>query len=448
VVSSLKEYLDLVKAKNWVLTIKEKVYREDIPALIEKLSWEGKILLFENVNGYSCRLVANLVPSHDVFKDLFDTENPYEFFMRGVQKKEKTIPVSEKKLKKFAVKGKNLIDLIPILKHYEKDSAPFITTGIVSSSDPDSGIVGRGIHRMEYRGKNLLGVALLNPPLTTIYEKYKSRGQRMPVAMTIGVDPALFISMALKVPPGTDKLEVAGGLRGKGIEVMPTPQAGIEVPAAGEFLLEGYIDETRGKKDGPLGEISGYYLSLKETPTIIVEHLYHKDSPIYHALLPTSPESDRYLTFVSRAHLEESAKRLFSFIVNITFVPKTFGSSLVVNVKTSEKFKIRNLILFLLSFPMIKKVVIVDDDVNADDPYDVEWAVITRCKADEDFIIINKLQGQPIDPTVEDMYGVTKIGINATIQGKSIEERARVVSGNPKRIEAIMRKIDGGVFNA
>jgi 2,5-furandicarboxylate decarboxylase 1 len=442
-VSSLKEYLELVEAKGWVLTIKEKVYREDIPALIEKLSWEGKILIFENVKGYSCRLTANLVPSHDVFKVLFDTENPYEYFIRGVQRTEKKIPVTEKKLKHIEVSGKNLLGIVPILKHYEKDSAPFITTGIVSSVDPDSRIVGRGIHRMEYRGRNLLGVALLNPPLTTIYEKYRSRGERMPVAMTVGVDPALFISMALKVPPGTDKLDLAGGLKGKGIEVMSAPETGIEVPAAGEILLEGYIDDTRGKKDGPLGEISGYYLSLEETPTIVVEHLYHRDSPIYHALLPTSPEADRYLTFVSRAHLEENAKRLFAFILNITFVPKTFGSSLVVNVRTSEKFKIRNLILFLLSFPMIKKVVIVDDDVNADDPNDVEWAVITRCKADEDFIIVNKLQGQPIDPTVEDVYGVTKIGINATIQGKSIEERAKVMSGNEKRIKAIMGKLDG-----
>ena len=443
-VSSLKEYLELVKAKNWVLVIKEKVHREDIPALIEKLSWEGKILLFENVKGYSCQLIANLVPSHDVFKELFDTENPYEFFIKGVQRTEKKVQVAGKKLKHVKISGKNLIDFIPILKHYEKDSAPFITTGIVSSIDPDSGIVGRGIHRMEYRGKNLLGVALLNPPLTTIYEKYKAMGQRMPVAITIGVDPALFISMALKVPPGTDKLEVAGGLRGKGIEVMVAHQSGLEVPAAGELLLEGYIDIVGGKKDGPLGEISGYYLSLEKTPTIVIENMYHRDSPIYHALLPTSQEADRYLTFVSRAHLEESTKRLFSFITNITFVPKTFGSSIVVNVRTSEKFKIRNLILFLLSFPMIKKVIIVDDEVNADDPYDVEWALITRCKADEDFIIINKLQGQPIDPTVEDVYGVTKIGINATIQGKAIEERAKVVSGNIKRIEAIMSKLDGG----
>ena len=89
-VHSLKEYLDLVKGKNWVLSIKEKVYREDIPDLIERLSWEGKVLLFENVKGYTCQLVANLVPSHDIFKELFDTENPYEFFIKGVQKTEKT----------------------------------------------------------------------------------------------------------------------------------------------------------------------------------------------------------------------------------------------------------------------------------------------------------------------------------------------------------------------
>ena len=439
-VNSLKEYLDLVGKKGWVLTITERVHREDIPALIEKLSWEGKILLFENVKDYTCRLVANLVPSHDVFKELFNTENPYEFFIRGIQRAEETVHVSQKKLKKVELEGKNLIDFIPILKHYEKDSGPYITTGIVSSSDPDSGIVGRGIHRMEYRGKNLLGVALLNPPLTTIYEKYKSRGQKMPVAITIGVDPALFISMALKVP-GRDKLEIAGGLKGKGIEVISPLQSGIDVPAGGELYLEGYIDDTRGQKDGPLGEISGYYLSVQETPTMVVERLHHGDSPIYHALLPTSPEGDRYLTFVSRAHLEESAKKLFAFIQNITFVPKTFGSSLVVNVKTVEKFKIKNLILFLLSFPMIKKVVIVDEDVNGDDPYDVEWAVITRCRADQDFLIVDKLQGQPIDPTAEDVYGVTKIGINATIQGKSIEERAKVVSGNSKRIETIMNKV-------
>lgn len=442
-VDSLKDYLRLMEKAGRVLRIKEEVCKEDIPALIERLSGERKVLLFEMVEGYSCKLVANLVPSHDVFKELFETENPYEFFVRGIQKVEKKLNTTERNLHTTAITGKKLTDFLPILQHYDKDSAPFITTGIVSSLDPDTGVAGRGIHRMEYRGKNLLGVALLNPPLTTIYEKYKNRQERMPVSITIGLDPILFLSMALKAAPGTDKLEVAGGLKGKGVEVFSSFDSETDVPASGEFLLEGYVDAGKVKQDGPMGEISGYYLTVKETPTIVVERISHRDSPIYHALLPTSPESDMYLTFVSRAHLEESAKRLFSFISDITFVQKTFGSSIVVNVKTSEKYRIRNLILFLLSFPMIKKVIIVDDDVDPQDLRDVEWALITRCKADEDIIILNRLQGQPIDPLAEEVYGVTKIGINATVQGKHIEERAKVAMGNRERIESIIRSIGG-----
>jgi len=115
----------------------------------------------------------------------------------------------------------------------------------------------------------------------------------------------------------------------------------------------------------------------------------------------------------------------------------------VVNVQTTEKFKVRNLILFLLSFPMIKKVVVVDNDVNPEDLRDVEWAVITRCKADEDFIILDRLQGQPIDPTAMEVYGVTKIGINATAGGKKIEQRAQVAGGNRERIRDILQSIGG-----
>jgi 2,5-furandicarboxylate decarboxylase 1 len=401
------------------------------------------VLLFEAVEDYACQLVANLAPTHDAFKALFRTDNPYEFFVHGISKAEKTVKTDRREMQTIMMAGKDLMDFLPILKHYEKDSAPFITSGIISSIDPDTGAVGRGIHRMEYRGGNLLGITLLNPPLTTIYRKYLDKGMKMPVSITIGVDPLIFLSMALKATQGSDKLEAAGGLKGEGIEVMPSFDSPTEVPAMGEFLLEGYVDEGKVKQDGPMGEISGYYLSLQETPTVVVERLSHGESPIYHALLPTCPETDMYLTFVSRAHMEESSRKLFPTITNLTFVPRTFGSSLVVNVTTTDKFKIRNMILFLLTFQMIKKVVVVDDDVNPEDSNDVEWAIITRCKAEEDIIILDRLQGQPIDPTVQEVYGVTKMGINATATGKNIQERARVTAGDSERIQNILRSIGG-----
>lgn len=422
-----------------VLEIKDPVSKEDIPELIEKLADRKKVLLFEHVEGYNCRLVANCVPSIDVFKILLGgAANPGEAFLEGVKRSYEKVPVKPGKLNTIDVSSRDLIDLLPILKHYQGDSAPFITTSVISSIDPDSGFIGRGVHRMEYRGKNLLGATLLNPPLGDIYRKYKERHLKMPVTISIGVDPLFFIAMALKAPWGADKLQIAGGLKGRGIEVIPSFDSSIDVPAQSEIYLEGFVNPDKCMQDGPLGEISGYYMALKETPTVEVQRMTYKDLPIYHALLPTSPEADLYLVFVSSAHIEENAKRLFPFISRITFVQKTFGSSVVVNVGNVERYKIRSLIMFLLSFPMVKKAVIVDDDVNPEDLRDVEWAVITRCSPSEDFIIVDGLQGQPIDPQSEGGNGVGKIGINATVQGKLIKERAHVVKGDSERVKKII----------
>ena len=439
---SLRDYIAFVKERDLLLEVQDQVTREDVPELIERLSGTKKVLLFKNLKGYTCSLVANLVPSHEVFRHLFDTDNPYQFFLEGVKKTAKKVK-AERKLETVSVKGKDLLDLLPILKHYEKDSAPFITTSVVSARDPDSGVVGRGIHRMEYRGKNRMGVALINPPLFDIYRRHKAKGERMPVTVTVGVDPILFLSMALKVQPGSDKLEVAGGLNGKGIKVVQSFDSSIDVPAGAEMYLEGYIDPNDVRRDGPLGEISGYYMTNKESPTMVVNRLSYRTSPMYHALLPTSLEGDTYLTFVSRAHVEEAVKKLFPFIVDITFVQKTFGSSVIVSIKPADRSRIRNLILSMLAFPMIKKVVVVDEDVDPRDLRDVEWALVTRCLADKDVVILSGLQGQPIDPQAEHGLGVAKIGVDATTQGKTFEEKALIAAGNPKNVERILKSVGG-----
>jgi 2,5-furandicarboxylate decarboxylase 1 len=288
-------------------------------------------------------------------------------------------------------------------------------------------------------------MAIINPPLAEIYRKHKAKGERMPVTVTVGVDPVLFLSMALKAQPGMDKLDAAGGLKGKGIKVVPSFDTPIDVPAGAEIYLEGYIDTADVRRDGPLGEISGYYMVNKESPTMVVNRLSYRASPIYHALLPTSLEGDTYLTFVSQALIEETVKKQFPFIAAIAFVQKSFGSSVVVTVKPVDRSRIRNLILSMLASPMIKKVVVVDEDVNGSDLREVEWAVATRCLADKDIVIVPGLQGQAIDPQAEHGLGVAKMGIDATTQGKTFEEKAHVAAGNRKNIERILKSLGGAV---
>jgi 2,5-furandicarboxylate decarboxylase 1 len=57
---------------------------------------------------------------------------------------------------------------------------------------------------MEVRGKNELGISLLNPPLSEIYAQYKKENKKMEVATVIGVDPAILIAAVFKVPSGID----------------------------------------------------------------------------------------------------------------------------------------------------------------------------------------------------------------------------------------------------
>ncbi|MCX8022455.1 MAG: UbiD family decarboxylase [Syntrophorhabdaceae bacterium] len=442
-VRSLREYLSLMDQKGWVLPIKDRVFREDMPEIIERLSQKKRVLLFEDVDGYDCRVVANLVPEERAFSLLFDgAENPYDAFLKGVERVEKKVKVERKGYSTIEIKDDDeIMDFLPILKHYVEDSAPYITTSIVSAVDPETSIVGRGIHRMEYRGNNRLGVSLVNPPLTDIMEKYRSSGKDMPLSVVIGVDPIMFISMALKVPHDVDKLEVTGGIKGEAVEVMESFDSLIDVPFGSEIILEGFLDYHDLRKDGPLGEISGYYMNVEKTPTLRVRRISFQQNPLYHVLLPASIEGDMYLDFVSGAHMEERAKRLFPFLMEINFVKKTFGSSVVAKIRPVGRDKIKSLIVFLLSFPMIKKVVVVDEDVDGHDLNDVEWAVITRCHADEDILIIPGLSGQVIDPEARRGTGVAKVGINATSYGKSLEGRAVVIKGDEERIRKVLSSI-------
>jgi 2,5-furandicarboxylate decarboxylase 1 len=148
---------------------------------------------------------------------------------------------------------------------------------------------------------------------------------------------------------------------------------------------------------------------------------------------------------VSQALIEETVKKQFPFIAAIAFVQKSFGSSVVVTVKPVDRSRIRNLILSMLASPMIKKVVVVDEDVNGSDLREVEWAVATRCLADKDIVIVPGLQGQAIDPQAEHGLGVAKMGIDATTQGKTFEEKAHVAAGNRKNIERILKSLGGAV---
>jgi len=406
---------------------------------------ESPALLFEKVKGHSFSVVGNLLGTKRRLSMALGVERE-NFFENALSKLEKRIPpilVKDQFPKEvIAQKGKvDLLKLLPILTHYANDSGPYITSGITSARDPKDGTIGRGLHRMEVRGKNELGISLINPPLSEIYGQYKKENRRMEVATVIGVDPAILIASISKIPRGMDKLSVAGGLKGKPIPMVKAETTDIDIPAHAEIVIEGFIDPKGKEKDGTLGESSGYYITFSKSPTVHATAITYRQGAYFHAIVPWGMEVDNLLCLIHGINFVPKMKKKIPSLKEIHFIPGTFGSHVLMSIETDNKGEIRKALTFALSFTNIKKAIVVDEDIDPEDHQEVEWALATRFQGDRDLIILPDLRGQPIDPSSKEGFLTTKIGMDATRPKKEGFEKVDVPIIVKRRLAPILGKL-------
>jgi 2,5-furandicarboxylate decarboxylase 1 len=446
--SGIRGFIEELRSQGDLLTISTPLDpKYEISAVLSEMGKkEAPAILFEKVKGYPVSVVGNLVGTKRRLSMAFGTD-PEHLFKEILSRLEKRISpalVSDSSRKEVTVKkGKmDLLKLLPILTHYEKDSGPYITSGITSARDPRDGTTGRGLHRMEVRGKDRLGISLVNPPLAEIYAHCKKEGVKMEVATVIGMDPLVLISSILKAPVGTDKLSLAGALKGKPIPLVKAKTVDIDIPQA-EVTIEGYIDPKEKEGGGILGESSGYYMSFF-SPTIHVTAITYQAKAVYHAILPRSRDVDNLLYLVHGLNFFPKMKRELPFVREIHLIPGTFGSHVVMSLETDDRGEVRRALTHALSFVNIKKAITVNTDVNVYDAQEVEWALATRFQGERDLILIPDLRGQPIDPSSREGFRTTKLGIDATRPRKEGFEKVDVPDEVKVRLAPIFKDLKKG----
>lgn len=440
----LRAAVDALRAEGRLVEVSEPVsLRHEVTAVIAAASRRGdQALLFGRPIGHTVPIVANMVHSRKVVADAMGVslDELIDRFTERVMAPIDPVRAGDVPVLDVVHDDIDLPALLPILTHYEGDAGPYMSAGMANLRNPANGVVERTICRMQLRGRDRLGIALVNPPLGDTYRKY-GRETEMEVAVVLGLEPATFMAAALPAPPGADKMGYAGGLRGEPVELTDGGLTGLPVPARAEFLLEGVLVPGWEQDDGPFGEISGYSLVFPSTPTLHVRRVSHRRDPLYHALLPTGPEGDLITGLTVEAAIAPQLRRVYAFARSLTFVPGTFGMSLVVQVAQADKGRVRGLLYHLLSLERVKKVVLVAEDVDPTDPLEVEWAVVTRVQPDEDVVTISGVYAHPIDPSYRAGQRTARIGIDATgferIGGR---ERARI----PEAASARATEILGG----
>lgn len=169
---------------------------------------------------------------------------------------------------------------------HDLDGGRYIGTGSITiSRDPDTGYINLGTYRVQIYDKNTATISFTSPDrhAMRMAQKYWSKGQNFPVAVTCGQEPALYFASTSEIPYGTSEYDYAGGFKGEPIQVVRGVTTDLPIPATAEIVLEGEVvpPEVETRLEGPFGEWTGYYAGgARPMPAFRVKSILHRNNPI------------------------------------------------------------------------------------------------------------------------------------------------------------------------
>ncbi|MEE9145721.1 MAG: UbiD family decarboxylase, partial [Candidatus Binatia bacterium] len=243
-------------------------------------------------------------------------------------------------------------------------------------------------------------------------ERSHAAGKPLPIAITLGQEPSLFLSSQMPLPPDTSEYEFAGWMQDAPIPVVRGALTGLPIPANGEVVLEGEIPILKPEelpKEGPFGEWPGYYTEATagDVPLMTVKRVYYRNDPIILGSPPLKPPNS-YLPIPLGAitlweQLEKAGvpeiKGVWGFVYGGQPGPFT-----VIAIKQRYGGHAKQTLLVAAGARAGayggKFVVVVDDDIDITNPYEVIWAISTRCNAREGIDIVKNVWASVCEPII------------------------------------------------
>lgn len=414
----------------------------EVGAVLSYLRKPGPAVFAESIKGYpDWRVIGNVLGTRqrvalalEVDQDRINSE-----YLKRWRNPMPPVEVSDAPVKEVKHIGDiDVTDILPVLTFHEKDGGAFISSGVCVARDEVTGSYHVGIHRMQVKGPNRLGIVILNPPLSNWYSRAESRGEALEIAVAIGLDPMILIGA---IGHGQDKLAIAGGLRNKPVPMTPAETLDLMVPANAEIVLEGRVLPGIREPEGPFGEATGYYFD-SVSPVLEVTAITHREHPIYNAISPIGPETETITALVSGSSISRRLAEMVDGFCDFAFVPGSFCFQGVLSIKKKSKAQSRRAGLMAMCLAdRLKQVVVVDDDVDVSSSEDVAWALATRCRPEEDVMIMTGLPSYVLDPAARDDAS-GKVIIDATKPDGEVErfERIRPENNALSKAERIWAK--------
>ena len=209
------------------------------------------------------------------------------------------------------------LERLPLLHSWECDGGAFVTLPMVNTVDPETGMRNVGMYRMQRFDKSTTGMQWhIHKTGARHYDAYKRLGQKMPVVVTLGGDPAYTYAATAPMPDNMDEYLLAGFLRQKPVKLVKALTCDIRIPADCDFVIEGYVDPAEEKAvEGDFGDHTGFY-SLKDLyPRFHVTCITHRRDAIYPAtVVGVPPQEDAYIA--------EATEKIFLAPIRLAVQPE------------------------------------------------------------------------------------------------------------------------------
>ena len=419
-----RDFLESLEKEGEVVRVTKPVdVSHEIAAYLRKTSNEqGPALWFENVKGYDMPVVgAVFATRRRTLRGLeFSHDEALDRFYEGIRSPIDPVLLDQGPCQEVVLEGETAdLGRLPIPTYYEKDGGPYITLGVHITKDAETGGKNAAIYINQLQGNRRLGfAAAVFQDASLMYRKAEAKGEPLEIAVALGVDPAILMATQIKAPYGVNELSLAGGLRGKPVEVVRCRTVDLEVPATSEIVIEGRLSPHVREDEGPFAEFCGYYCEKAPKPVIEVTAVTHRENPVFHAGLSGMPMSDNHFLkqLPNEVTVYGELKQKFPEVREVHF-PASGCCEYTCYVSLTPRYRgqPRNVILASLgSAKRPKMTVVVDEDIDIYDEFQMNWAITTRVQPDRDVIIVPAVGAAPEDPSTPSPGYSAVMGMDAT----------------------------------
>ncbi|MBI4228003.1 MAG: UbiD family decarboxylase, partial [Candidatus Omnitrophica bacterium] len=285
----LREFIAAIDAKGWLARVKAPVDPAlEITEITDRLSKStshpagpgGPALLFESVTGATMPVAINLFGTKarmelalgvssldDIARridELLEIPKPPSGLMEKLALLPKLAELAQfppkvvshapcHEVVHLLEKGplmKAALFSLPILQCWPQDAGRFITLGAAITRNKATGRRNVGLYRYQVYDERTLGMHWQPHKDGAGHWRGYAPGERMPVAIALGGDPAAMYVASAPLPEGIDEYLFAGFLRKAPVELVKAKTVDLEVPAHAEIILEGYVEVGERREEG------------------------------------------------------------------------------------------------------------------------------------------------------------------------------------------------------